>query len=493
MKRYMLGIDQSTQGTKGIVFDGDGRILARTDLAHDQIINEKGWVEHNPDQIMANVVQVVKNVVEKAGIDKEEILGLGISNQRETAVCWNKQTGRPVYNAIVWQCARGADICEKIAADGHGTMIQEHSGIPLSPYYSAAKIAWVLRNVEEARVAAEKDELAVGTMDSYLVYQLTADHAFKTDYSNASRTQMFNVRTLDWDEEIISLFGIKRSMLAEICDSYALYGYTDFDGYLAEPIPIHGVMGDSHGALYGQGCVKPGMIKATYGTGSSIMMNVGEKPIYSDKGVVTSLAWSLGGKVNYVLEGNINYTGAVITWLQKDLGLIASAKETQELAESANPGDTTYLVPAFTGLGAPYWDSKAKAIICGITRTTGKAEMARAALDCIVYQISDVVNVMAEDSGILVEELRVDGGPTKNGYLMQFQSDILNIPVQVPDAEELSAMGPAYVAGIAMGFYDQEKLFAGLNRTRFAPAMADDVRQQKYAGWKESIQMVLTK
>lgn len=493
MKRYMLGIDQSTQGTKGIVFDGDGRILARTDLAHDQIINEKGWVEHNPDQIMANVVQVVKNVVEKAGIDKEEILGLGISNQRETAVCWNKQTGRPVYNAIVWQCARGADICEKIAADGHGTMIQEHSGIPLSPYYSAAKIAWVLRNVEEARVAAEKDELAVGTMDSYLVYQLTADHAFKTDYSNASRTQMFNVRTLDWDEEIISLFGIKRSMLAEICDSDALYGYTDFDGYLAEPIPIHGVMGDSHGALYGQGCVKPGMIKATYGTGSSIMMNVGEKPIYSDKGVVTSLAWSLGGKVNYVLEGNINYTGAVITWLQKDLGLIASAKETQELAESANPGDTTYLVPAFTGLGAPYWDSKAKAIICGITRTTGKAEMARAALDCIVYQISDVVNVMAEDSGIPVEELRVDGGPTKNGYLMQFQSDILNIPVQVPDAEELSAMGPAYAAGIAMGFYDQEKLFAGLNRTRFAPAMADDVRQQKYAGWKESIQMVLTK
>ena len=493
MKRYMLGIDQSTQGTKGIVFDGDGRILARTDLAHDQIINEMGWVEHNPDQIMANVVQVVKNVVEKAGIDKEEILGLGISNQRETAVCWNKQTGRPVYNAIVWQCARGADICEKIAADGHGTMIQEHSGIPLSPYYSAAKIAWVLRNVEEARVAAEKDELAVGTMDSYLVYQLTADHAFKTDYSNASRTQMFNVRTLDWDEEIISLFGIKRSMLAEICDSDALYGYTDFDGYLAEPIPIHGVMGDSHGALYGQGCVKPGMIKATYGTGSSIMMNVGEKPIYSDKGVVTSLAWSLGGKVNYVLEGNINYTGAVITWLQKDLGLIASAKETQELAESANPGDTTYLVPAFTGLGAPYWDSKAKAIICGITRTTGKAEMARAALDCIVYQISDVVNVMAEDSGIPVEELRVDGGPTKNGYLMQFQSDILNIPVQVPDAEELSAMGPAYAAGIAMGFYDQEKLFAGLNRTRFAPAMADDVRQQKYAGWKESIQMVLTK
>lgn len=493
MKKYMLGIDQSTQGTKGIVFDGDGKIVARADLPHDQIINEKGWVEHNPSQIMKNVIQVVKNAVEKAGIDKKDILGLGISNQRETAVCWNKRTGEPVYNAIVWQCARGESICKEIAADGHAAMIQEHTGIPLSPYYSAAKIAWVLRNVEEAGRAAEQGELAVGTMDSYLLYHLTKEHVFKTDYSNASRTQMFNIRTLDWDDEVNALFGIKREMLAEICDSDALYGYTDFDGWLDEPIPIHGVMGDSHGALYGQGCVKPGMIKATYGTGSSIMMNVGEKPIYSDKGVVSSLAWSLRGKVNYVLEGNINYTGAVITWLQKDLGLIASAGETQELAQSANPGDTTYLVPAFTGLGAPYWDSEAKAIVCGITRTTGKAELVRAALDCIVYQISDVVNVMAEDSGIPVEELRVDGGPTKNSYLMQFQSDILNIPVQVPDAEELSAMGPAYAAGIAMGFYEEERLFAGLKRTKFTPAMGEEECCAKYTGWKESVQKVLSK
>ena len=415
---------------------------------------------------MKNVIQVVKNVVEKAGIDKEEILTLGISNQRETAVCWNKNTGRPVYNAIVWQCARGEAICNKIAEDGYAQMVQEHSGIPLSPYYSAAKIAWVLQNVPEAKEAADKGELAVGTMDSYLVYQLTKDHAFKTDYSNASRTQMFNVSALDWDEELISLFGIKKEMLAEICDSKALYG---------------------------QGCVNPGMIKATYGTGSSIMMNVGEKPIFSDKGVVTSLAWSLSGKVNYVLEGNINYTGAVITWLQKDLGLIASAKETEELAKSANPGDTTYLVPAFTGLGAPYWDSKAKAVVSGITRTTGKAELVRAALDCIVYQISDVVNAMAEDSGIKVDELRVDGGPTKNGYLMQFQSDILDIPVQVPDAEELSAMGPAYAAGIAMGIYEQTALFESLNRTRFTPEMDAETRCTKYTGWKESVGLVLTK
>lgn len=493
MKKYMLGIDQSTQGTKGIVFDSEGKIIARTDLAHDQIINDKGWVEHNPDQIMENVIQVIKNAIDLAGIDKEEVLGLGISNQRETAICWNKKTGRPVYNAIVWQCARGAQICEKIAADGKAKMIQEHSGIPLSPYYSAAKIAWVLQNVEEAKEAAKNGELAVGTIDSYLVYQLTADHAFKTDYSNASRTQMFNVNTLDWDEEILSLFGISRDMLAEICDSDALYGCTDLNGYLEEPIPIHGVMGDSHGALYGQGCVQPGMIKSTFGTGSSIMMNVGEKPIFSDKGVVTSLAWSLGGKVNYVLEGNVNYTGAVITWLQKDLGLIVSAGETQALAESANPADTTYLVPAFTGLGAPYWESSAKAIICGITRNTKKAEIVRAALDCISYQICDVVKVMAQDSGIDVNELRVDGGPTKNGYLMQFTSDIINVDVQVPDAEELSAMGPAFAAGIALGLYEEEKLFAGLNRVKFSPKMDETTRSEKYTGWKDSVSMVLAK
>lgn len=493
MSKYILGIDQSTQGTKGILFDEKGKIIARTDLAHDQIINEKGWVEHNPDQIMKNVIQVTKDVIAMAGIDKKDVIGLGISNQRETAVCWNRETGRPVYNAIVWQCARGQTICEEIGLAGHSEMIRQHTGIPLSPYYSAAKIAWVLRNVEEAKKAADEGKLAVGTMDSYLVYHLTKDHAFKTDYSNASRTQMFNINTLDWDREVYSLFDVRREMLAEICDSDALYGYTDFDGYLETPIPIHGVMGDSHGALFGQGCIHPGMIKATYGTGSSIMMNVGEKPIHSEKGVVSSLAWSLGGKVNYVLEGNINYTGAVITWLQKDLGLIASAKETQELAQSAHPADTTYFVPAFTGLGAPYWDSNAKAMISGITRVTGKAELARAALDCIVYQITDVVNAMSEDSGIAVEELRVDGGPTKNEYLMQFQSDILNIPVQVPDAEELSAMGPAYAAGIAMGFYQQDVLFDGLKRTRFTPKMDEDTRETKYTGWKDCVRKVLTK
>ena len=492
MKKYVLGIDQSTQGTKGIIFDGSGKIIARTDLAHDQIINEKGWVEHNPDQIMKNVIQVVKNVVEKAGIDKEEILTLGISNQRETAVCWNKNTGRPVYNAIVWQCARGEAICNKIAEDGYAQMVQEHSGIPLSPYYSAAKIAWVLQNVPEAKEAADKGELAVGTMDSYLVYQLTKDHAFKTDYSNASRTQMFNVSALDWDEELISLFGIKKEMLAEICDSNALYGYTDFDGYLEEAIPIHGVMGDSHGALYGQGCVNPGMIKATYGTGSSIMMNIGEKPIISTHGVVTSLAWKIGGSVKYVLEGNLNYTGAVITWLKDDLELICSASETEDLARRAIKEDKLYLVPAFSGLGAPYWDSEAKASIVGMSRTTKKAEFVRAALECIAYQITDIVNAMSEDAEISVKQLCVDGGPTRNSYLMQFQSDILGASVLVPNAEELSAIGPAYAAGYRLGLWGEE-IFTKLQRTSYKPCMEENIRKEKYSGWKNAVSSVLNK
>lgn len=492
-KKYMLGVDQSTQGTKALLFDAEGDLICRTDMPHEQIINEKGWVEHNPIEIYNNTIAVIKAVVEKAGINKEEIAGLGISNQRETSVVWNKTTGEPVYNAIVWQCARGEAICQRIAKkDGNAKMVQEHTGLQLSPYFSAAKIAWVLENVEGAKALADAHDICHGTVDSWLVYKLTGGN-YKTDYSNASRTQMYDVRNLTWDKEVCGLFGIDTENLAEVCDSNGFYGETDFDGYLDAKIPIHGVLGDSHGALFGQGCLNPGMTKSTYGTGSSVMMNIGEKPVFSDKGVVTSLAWGMDGKVNYVLEGNINYTGAVISWIQNDLKLIESAKVTQSLAESANPADKTYLVPAFTGLGAPYWDSNATGIICGITRTTGQAEMVKAALECIAYQITDIVKVMGEDAGVQLEELRVDGGPTKNGYLMQFQSDMLGIPVQVPDAEELSGIGAAYAAGLALGMYDKEKVFARMNRTRFDKKMADEVQQEKYAGWKAAVKLVLTK
>lgn len=492
MSRYVLGIDQSTQGTKALLFDEEGTLICRTDLPHKQYINEKGWVEHDPEEIYANTLAVVKNLVEKAGINKNDLAVLGISNQRETAMVWNRTTGKPVYNAVVWQCARGAQICEEIEKAGDADMIRSHTGLQLSPYFSAAKIAWVLKNVGGVQELADKGELCCGTIDSWLVYKLTGGKEFRTDYSNASRTQMFNISELKWDKQVCGLFGIPMSALPEVTDSDGDYGITDFDGYLDHEIPIRGVLGDSHGALFGQGCVETGMIKSTYGTGSSIMMNIGDKPVFSNR-VVTSLAWKLGGEVNYVLEGNINYTGAVITWLKDDLELISSPGETEQLAKESNPADKSYLVPAFTGLGAPYWDSEATGILTGMTRTTKRKEILRAALDCIAYQITDVIKAMSTESGIDISELRVDGGPTKNKYLMQFQSDIAHVTVQVPSSEELSGIGAAYAAGIAAGIYNKKEVLNKMTRIRFTPQMQPEERAQKYAGWKNAVEQVLHK
>lgn len=492
MAGYVLGIDQSTQGTKALLFDDTGELLSRADLPHKQIVDEKGWVEHNPREIYENTVQVVKNLVEKAQIEKNDIKVLGISNQRETALVWDRTTGEPIYNAVVWQCARGESICREIGKKSNAELIRSHTGLQLSPYFSAAKIAWILKNVPGAAEKAEQGQLCCGTIDSWLVYKLTGGAEFRTDYSNASRTQMFNVTTLKWDEEVCRLFGIPVQCLAQVTDSDGNYGVTDFEGFLDTSIPIRGVMGDSHGALFGQGCLNKGMIKTTYGTGSSVMMNIGEKPVFSDT-VVTSLAWKVNGKVSYVLEGNINYTGAVITWLKDDLQLIQSPSETQELAEKANPQDKTYLVPAFTGLGAPYWDSEARGVIWGMSRTTGKAELVKAGLESIVYQISDVVEAMSRESGITIEELRVDGGPTRNTYLMQFQSDIASIPVQVPSSEELSGIGAAYAAGLGAGIYSEDTIFSRMQRRKFIPAMEKTVREEKYSGWKEAVSKILSR
>ena len=486
MSKYILSIDQSTQGTKALLFDEKGVLLCRADIPHRQIINDLGWVEHDPEEIMRNTLQVVKDVVAKAGIDKSGIVALGISNQRETSVAWDRKTGKPVYNAIVWQCARGKAITEKLEARGCAGDIKARTGLQLSPYFPAAKLAWIMQNVEGVKERAEKGEICVGTVDSWLVYNLTNGKRFQTDYSNASRTQLFNITELKWDETLLHLFVIPACCMAQVTDSNGDFGMTDFGGWLDAPIPICGVLGDSHGALFGQGCLERGMVKTTYGTGSSIMMNIGNTPVFSDLGVVTSLAWSMNGKAEYVLEGNINYTGAVISWLKDDLKLIANPNETQTLAEQANPQDTTYLVPAFSGLGAPHWDSNAKATITGMTRLTGKNEVVRAALESIAYQITDVVRAMSQTSGIDIPELRVDGGPTHNGYLMQFQSDLLNIPVLIPDTDELSGIGAAYMSGLSVGLYD-EKVFSVLRRRQFAPKMADDMREEKYAGWLEAL------
>ena len=483
---YILAIDQSTSGTKALLFDEDARLIGRSDLPHKQKISENGWVAHDPMEIWENTKGVARAIIEKTGINKDEVIGIGISNQRETALVWDRDTGLPVYDAIVWQCARGAKICEGLS--DYAEMVREHTGLRLSPYFSAAKIAWVLQNAGDL----SGRHLCCGTIDSWLVFKMTHGKEFRCDYSNASRTQLFNIRTLSWDSEICSIFGIDPETLPTVTDSDGLYGYSDLDGYFSKEIPIHGVLGDSHGALFGQGCLTPGMIKATFGTGSSVMMNIGEKPIFSDAGIVTSLAWSMGGKVNYVLEGNINYTGSVIKWLVDDVKLLGASRESGEFAAKANPEDTTYLVPAFSGLGAPYWDSEAKAAIVGMTRSTGKAEIVKAAEECIAYQITDLVLLMQQESGLPITEIRVDGGPTKDKYLMQFQSDMLSIPVAVPKNEELSGIGAAYAAGFALGLWDQS-VYEKEERTRYLSKVDEYSRKKRYDGWKAAVASVLTK
>ncbi len=489
-RQYIISIDQSTQGTKALLFDSSGSLIKRTDEAHEQIINKKGWVSHDPAEIYRKVIEVTARLLEESGIDKSKVAGVGISNQRETSLAWNRVTGEPVGKAVVWQCARAADICDQLVCAGWAEKIREKTGMELSPYFPASKIAWILKNVEGAKELADAGELCHGTIDSWLVYKLTGGKSYKTDYSNASRTQLFNIFDLTWDDEICKVFGIDPANLATVCDSNADFGETDFEGVLPHKVPIHAVMGDSHGALFGQGCLKSGMIKSTYGTGSSIMMNIGDDPVLSTHGVVTSLAWSMDGRVNYVLEGNLNYTGAVITWLKNDLQMIGSPAETEELARQAASDDCLYLVPAFSGLGAPYWDSRATGMFTGMTRTTGRAEMVRASLECIAYQIQDVMEAMSKDAGVGISELRVDGGPTKNDYLMQFQSDIAGIAVQVPDTDELSGMGPAYAAGMALGLWD-EGIFGKLDRRKYTPQMEKSLRQKKYEGWKQAVGKVL--
>ncbi len=484
---YIISIDQSTQGTKALLFDENGALIKREDLSHRQIVNEMGWVSHDPEEIYRNTVEVVKKLIETSGVSKKRIGGIGISNQRETSLIWEKETGKPIADAIVWQCARAADVCARVEETGAGELIYKKTGMKLSPYFPASKMAWLLENIAGAREKADAHQLCFGTIDTWLVYKLTQGSSYKTDYSNASRTQLFNIFDLKWDEEICELFGIEAEDLAEVCDSDSCFGETDFDGFFEQPVPIHGVLGDSHGALFGQGCLNPGMIKCTYGTGSSIMMNIGEKPVLSTHGVVTSLAWGMNGKVNYVLEGNINYTGAVITWLKEDMELIQSPGETEEYCRKAESDDSLYFVPAFTGLGAPHWNSQAKGALTGITRTTRKAEMIRAGVECIAYQIADVVYAMSQDADVKIGEIRVDGGPTRNAYLMQFQSDILGTKILVPDAEELSGIGAAYAAGIGLGIYGGE-VFERLERKEYAPLMDQERREKKYAGWKSAVE-----
>ena len=487
---YIIGIDQSTQGTKALLFDEKAALIAREDLGHRQIISPEGYVSHDMEEVYWNTRKVIKALLDKMQVSGSRIRGIGISNQRETTVAWNRETGKPVCNAIVWQCARAESVCRGFSQEKKD-IIARRTGIPLSPYFPAAKMAWILENVKGAKELAREGKLCMGTVDSWLLFSMTGGKEFKTDYSNASRTQLFNLHSLCWDEEICAMFGIPASCLPKVCDSNSLFGMTDLQGVLEKEVPVHAMLGDSHGALFGQGCLEKGMVKATYGTGSSLMMNIGEEFVGSKHGIVTSLAWGIDGRVNYVLEGNLNYTGAVISWLKDELGLISSAGETQELAMAANKEDTTCLVPAFSGLGAPYWKSDARAILYGMSRSTGKKEVVKAALDCIAYQITDLLLAMEQDSGMKLEKLCVDGGPTRNRYLMQLQSDMADLRVCVPDAEELSGIGAAYLAGITMKLFDGDTAFGNLSYHEFRPEMEEAEKTRRYEGWKEAVSKVL--
>ena len=456
---YILGIDQSTQGTKAVLFDKDGKIIARADAAHKQIVNDQNWVSHDLEEIYANVIKAARQVVEKAGIDKKQIVCIGIDNQRETTAAWNRKTGKPVADAIVWQCSRAKDICRRIGEDGvSGEKVYRRTGLKLSPYYPAGKMAWFLENISGAKELAENGELALGTMDSWLVYKLTGGKEFKTDYSNASRTQLLNIKDLVWDREMCELFGIPMKALPQICDSDSTFGYTDLEGYLDKEIPICGILGDSHGALYGHNCRQAGGIKTTY-----------------------------------VLEGNINYTGAVISWLKDNLHMISSPGETEELARKADPNDHTYIVPAFSGLGAPWWRDDIYASISGMSRTTGREEIVKAGCECIAYQINDVIDAMRKDSEIDISQMCVDGGPTRNKYLMQFQSDISQTEIKIPDAEELSVIGAGYLAGESAGYYEPDDIYKAITYNFFETEMPEQERNEKVQGWNEAVEMLLKK
>lgn len=489
--KYILSVDQSTQGTKAMLFDEQALLVARADRPHRQIVDEKGWVEHDLQEILMNTLLTCADVIVKAGISKDDIAAMGISNQRETVAAWDRETGEPLYHAIVWQCSRAAELCQEW--ESRADEVKAKTGLMLSPYFSAPKMVWMLRHVPAVQAAAKKGTLCFGTIDSYLVWKLTQEQAFKTDYSNASRTSLLNLDTLAWDDGLCAMYGIPKTALPEICMSDALYGHTTLGGLLDRPLPICGVLGDSHAALLGQQCLNPGDVKATYGTGSSVMMQTGSRRVNSTCGLVTGLAWGLNGEVSYVLEGNLNYTGAVITWLKKDVRLIDDDRDSEELAYAATQEDKACFVPAFTGLGAPYWDSQATGILTGITRTTGRAEIVRACLECIGFQIDDLLTRMGEDAGLTVSELRVDGGPTANRYLMQFQSDISGAALRVPGIQELSGMGAALAAGFSCGLYDKERVCKAMKHTYYRPEREAGWRAESRARWQDAVTQVLKK
>ena len=488
-KNYLLAIDQSTSATKLMLFNRNAELADRVSVPHKQYYPSAGFVEHDPEEIFTNTITGIKQLIQQSGIDESMLAGIAITNQRETAMIWDKSTGKPVSHAAVWQCQRGVEYCDRLKEDGKGELIMDKTGLIIDPYFSASKLKWIVDNVEGVREKMKEGVLMAGTMDSWLVWKLTGGLVHATDYSNACRTMLLNLETLDWDDEMVELFSLDRSMLPQLVYSDEIIGTTDPAIIFDNPVPIAGLMGDSHAALFGQNCFSPGMAKATYGTGSSIMMNIGNKPLSPPEGLVTSIGWGREKTIDFVFEGNIHCTGDTINWLVNDLQLLGSAGETEELATSVDGNDGVYLVPAFVGLGAPYWDNQARATISGMSRSANKAHIARAALESIAYQIKDLVDLMGSGAGISLKELRVDGGPTRNNFLMQFQADMLGNSIVRTRIEEISALGSTFMAGLATGFWKSIEEISNLRLVdkTFEPEMEAAVVKELYVGWKTAV------
>ena len=488
MTKYIMALDSGTTSNRCILFDQAGSIRAMAQKEFTQIFPKPGWVEHDADEIFATQLEVARQALQNAGISAAEIAAIGITNQRETTIVWDKHTGRPVYNAIVWQCRRPADYCDRLTRDGWVDTIRSKTGLVIDPYFAGPKVRWILENVPGAREKAEKGDLLFGTVETWLIWTLTGGRIHVTDYSNASRTMLFNIHTLCWDEEILKLMGIPTFMLPKAVPSSEIYGYTDA-AFFGAPVAIAGAAGDQQAALFGQACFTPGESKCTYGTGAFLLMNTGKTPIASQNGLVTTIAWGLGGEVTYALEGSIFVAGAAIQWLRDELRFLESAGDSEYMARKVPDTNGCYIVPAFTGLGAPHWDAYARGTMVGLSRGVNKYHIVRATLDSIAYQTADVLKAMEADADMPLQKLKVDGGASANNYLLQAQADISRSTVVRPRCVETTAMGAAYLAGLGVGYWkdldDIRKNWA-VDR-EFDPAISEEETAAKVKGWKKAV------
>ena len=484
-KKYIIALDQGTTSSRAVIFDRDQKVVRIAQREYTQYYPKEGWVEHDPMEIYATQYGVLVDAMLLAGVSAEEVAAIGITNQRETTIVWEKATGRPVYNAIVWQCRRTAPLCEQLEAEGLGDSIRASTGLLIDAYFSATKLAWILDQIPDGRARAEKGELLFGTVDSWLMWKLSGGEIHATDYTNASRTMMFNIHTLQWDEKILARLGIPRRMLPEVRPSASVFGYAHVDGV---EIPIAGVAGDQQAALFGQCCWEEGQVKNTYGTGCFLLYNTGTRPVESKNGLVTTIAASADGSLRYALEGSVFTGGAVVQWLRDEMRFIGESADSEYYARKVPDTGGVYMVPAFTGLGAPQWDMYARGLLIGITRGTRREHLIRAALESIAYQSADLLEAVSADAGRAIDELSVDGGASANGFLMQFQSDILGIPVCRPEVYESTAQGAAYLAGLTSGFWTPDELLAARKiAVRYTPQMDGEKREKCRRGWKRAV------